>query len=243
MRRSFFIVFIGLLMMGVGCRFVSKPMNTPTEHVLLVTSDNIEIAAQYRTNDDQKAAILLHMMPATKESWDAFARELDHAGYASIAIDERGHGESTMHGTLDYQKFTEQQQQEKILDVQAAFDYLVAEGFDQKNIVVIGASIGGNLAIQFLSEHARVPFAIALSPGLNYRGVKTDGFIKQLHENQHVVLVASDDDDRDAAASIQTLHQLNPSQTSLVEKKNIGHGTTMFEKDSTLMQELIQKLP
>ena len=243
MRRSFPIVFIGLLMMGVGCRFVSTPMNTLADHVILVTSDKIEIAALYRRNNDQKAAILLHMMPATKESWNSFAALLDRAGYASIAIDERGHGESTMQGTLNYQTFTEEQQQQKIRDVQAAFDYLVAEGFDEKNMVVIGASIGANLAIQFLSEHGTVPFAIALSPGLNYRGVKTDGFITQLHENQHVVLVASDDDDRDAAASIQTLHKLNFSQTSLVEKKNIGHGTTMFEKDPALMQELIQQLP
>lgn len=218
-------------------------MSNPSDHVTLQTSDHVAIAALFRNKHYSKVAILLHMMPATKESWNDFSTELDRAGYASIAIDERGHGESTMGGMLDYKNFTEQQQQQKIHDVQAAFDYLIGEGFVEKDIVVIGASIGANLAIQFLSEHARAPFAIALSPGLNYRGVKTDRFIKQLHENQHVVLVASDDDDRDAAVSCRTLHELNPAQTTFIEKYGIGHGTTMLEKDSALIDELIQKLP
>lgn len=211
--------------------------------VELKTADGIEIIGTFRTPaTPTHAAILLHMMPATKESWDAFAEQLEQIGCASIAIDERGHGESTMGGTLDYQTFGEQEQQAKIEDVRAAFKFLEQEGFAESQIVVIGASIGANLAIQLLTEHPLMTTAIALSPGLNYRGVRTDGFIQQLHKGQRVILVASDDDDRDSAQSCRALHDLNPSQTVLVERKNLGHGTNMFIKEPALMTELVRQL-
>lgn len=212
------------------------------ETIQLETVDGIKIVGLYRNNNAKRAAILLHMMPATKESWETFATELEKIGIASIAIDERGHGESTMNGTLDYKQFSEAEQQAKILDVAAAFEFLKEKGFLDEQIILVGASIGANLAIQFLSEHMMIPFAVALSPGLNYRGVKTDGFIQQLHADQKVLLVASDDDDRESAASCRTLHELNPSQTTLIEKKGLGHGTNMFLKDSALMSELLDNL-
>ncbi len=210
--------------------------------IVLKTSDGIELVGIYRNNGHKKVAILLHMMPATKESWETFAIELDRAGYASIAIDERGHGESTMGGTLDYRTFDETQQQEKIHDVEAAHTFLAEQGFLDAQMVLIGASIGANLSIQFLTDHPQIQRAVALSPGLNYRGVKTDGFIRQLHEGQRVILVASDDDDRDSAQSCRELHRLNQIQTVLIEKKNLGHGTTMFEKEPGLMGEVIERL-
>lgn len=243
MRRLFCALLIPIFF-GFGCvQYASNnPMNQ--EHVTLKTSDGIDIAGIYRTPENPRgAAILLHMMPATKESWATFSDELERAGYASIAIDERGHGESTMGNTLDYKKFSEAEQQAKILDVEAAFTYLQQKGFKEFNMIVVGASIGANLAIQFASLHAQIPFVIALSPGLNYRGVKTDGFITQLHEGQHVVLVSSDDDDRESAESCKELHRLNPSQTTWIEKNGLGHGTSMFDKDPALMHDLILQLP
>jgi len=110
--------------------------------VTLTTSDGIEIVGVYRHTDQDRLAILLHMMPATKESWDAIAEKLLERGYASFAFDQRGHGESTMGGTLDYKTFTPAQQQAKRLDLEAALDWAHARGFDDASIVLIGASIG-----------------------------------------------------------------------------------------------------
>lgn len=212
------------------------------ERIELTTSDGIKIVGLYRNLHAKQAAILLHMMPVTKESWDVFAMELEKIGYASVAIDERGHGESTMNHTLDYKQFSEAEQQAKILDVESAFEFLKEKGFREEDIVLVGASIGANLTIQFLSEHSQVPFGIALSPGLNYRGVKTDEFIRQLHDGQRIVLVASDDDDRESVASCRALHEINPLQTQLIEKQNLGHGTNMFIADPELIQELLDEL-
>lgn len=212
-----------------------------SQQIQLITQDEVELAGVYRGSGQKKIAILLHMMPATKESWDSIAQTLLERGWASLAIDMRGHGESTMGGALDYKQFNEQQQQAKRLDLEAALDWAHAQGFVDTHIVLIGASIGGNLAIRALAEHPDLPLAIVLSPGLNYRGVTTDDAIVLTRPNQKVVLVASDDDDRPSWDSVHELHRLNPS-TVLIERQGLGHGTNMTDRDPSLVQELMSIL-
>lgn len=228
-----------LLLVGVGCTPAQTPMS---DRVTMTTTDGVEIVGSYIRNNDQKAAILLHMMPSDRTSWTDFALALDQAGYASLAIDERGHGESTMGGTLNYRTFTDEQQQAKIFDVEAARQYLLNEGFTADTIVVIGASIGGNLAIQELTRHPELRVAIALSPGLDYRGIKTDELILELAQEQRVVLVASEED-QESFESIIRLYELNPAQTFLMKRTDFGHGTQMTDADPELIQELIKLLP
>ncbi|MBI4437902.1 alpha/beta fold hydrolase [Candidatus Uhrbacteria bacterium] len=208
------------------------------ESITLTTSDRIELAAIYRHTGQDRIAILLHMMPSTKESWDAIAEALLERGVASLAFDQRGHGGSTMGGTLDYKTFTPEQQQHKRLDLEAALAWAREQGFDEARTILIGASIGANLAIRALAQHRGLPLAIALSPGLDYRGVKTNEAIQTLGSNQKVVLVASDDDDRPSWDSVHELHRLNPS-TVLIERHGLGHGTDMTDRDPTLVAELL----
>lgn len=211
------------------------------QFVILKTTDGVELVGTYHHSGQNRLAILLHMMPATKESWDAIAQSLLERGCASLAIDMRGHGESTMGGTLDYRNFDEEQQQAKRLDLEAALEWARVQEFSDEHIILIGASIGANLAIRALAEHPALRLAIALSPGLNYRGVRTDDAITQIRPNQKVVLVASDDDDRPSWDSVHELHRLNPS-TVLIERHGLGHGTNMTDKDQTLIQELMTHL-
>lgn len=202
------------------------------------TADGIELAGTYEHDSQDKIAILLHMMPATKESWDAIAQALLARGYATFAFDQRGHGESTMGGTLDYRQFDEAQQQAKRLDLEAALAWARAQGFDDAHIILVGASIGANLAIRALAEHPALPLVIALSPGFNYRGVTTNDAITAIRPNQKVILVASDDDDRPSWDSIHELHRLNPA-TVLIERHGLGHGTDMTDRDPSLVGEIL----
>lgn len=212
-----------------------------TSSVTLTTKDSIELVGIYRHSGQNRLAILLHMMPATKESWDTIAKVLLEHGVASLAVDMRGHGKSTMGGTLDYKQFNEEQQQAKHLDLEAALEWAHTQGFDGEHIILIGASIGANLAIRALAQHPDLPLAIALSPGLNYRGVSTDDAIVKIRPNQKVVLVASDDDDRPSWDSVHELHRLNPS-TVLIERHGLGHGTNMTDRDPSLVEELLASL-
>lgn len=209
-----------------------------SEKITYTTGDGIKIVGDYYAVEEPKAfALLLHMMPATKESWRAFATELQTRGIVSLAIDERGHGESTMDGALLYENFSEEEQQKKIIDVRDGLAWLANNrGATDANTFVVGGSIGANLAIQILTERAEMRFGVALSPGLDYRGVKTDELIPQLNAGQKVLLVASDDDSHRSFESIKALAEINPKQTEKIEESGIGHATTMFEKKPELIK-------
>ena len=131
------------------------------EKETLITEDNVKIAANLYTVPASAGWIVMsHMMPATKESWDSFAEALQNLGYESIAIDLRGHGESEG-GPDGYRSFSDAEQQKKILDLEAAVDYLVQKRkATPEKIVLIGASIGANLSLQYLSQHPEFKKAI-----------------------------------------------------------------------------------
>ncbi|MBU0531080.1 MAG: alpha/beta hydrolase [Candidatus Uhrbacteria bacterium] len=209
------------------------------EKISYDTEDGVEIFGDYFAVEEPKAfALLLHMMPATKESWQAFAAELQNRGIASLAIDERGHGESTMDGALLYANFTDEDQQNKIIDVRDGLKWLANNhGATDANTVVVGGSIGANLTIQILSERHDLKLGVALSPGLDYRGIKTDELIKNIADDQMLLLIASDDD-KGSFDSIQTLAGLKPDQCELVKESGIGHATAMLEKKLELVKDI-----
>lgn len=211
------------------------------EKISFVTSDGVTIVGNYWKGSGSEAVLLLHMMPAVKESWNGFAEKLNAVEYHVLAIDLRGHGESTRSsgGELNYEKFSDKEHQASINDVVGAVDWFVEQGISRSRISIGGASIGANLAIQYLSENPDIPTGIALSPGLDFRGVETEGPMSQLGEEQRVFLVAADDDDY-SAESVRTLGQ---AQTGREIKTEVfpsgGHGTNMFEEHPELMDEFL----
>jgi alpha-beta hydrolase superfamily lysophospholipase len=66
------------------------------EKVNFKTKDGVTIVGNYfkPRKEHAPAFLLLHMMPATKESWNDFASHLQKEGFEVLAIDLRGHGES-----------------------------------------------------------------------------------------------------------------------------------------------------
>jgi len=211
------------------------------KRVTFETQDGVTIAGDLYKGDS-RFALLLHAMPETKESWRVFAEVLSKKGFTVLAIDERGHGESTMGGRLDYRRFTPEEQQAKQWDVEAAFDYLQTLGAREETTVVVGASIGANLALRFLADHPKSPVAIALSPGLDYRGVKTLEAVKHLALDQQIIIVASTDDEESYKDS-QTLVSARSAQVTGIFYENSGHGTAMFKNQPGLIDQLLSYLP
>ncbi len=220
------------------------------EKIILTTQDNVRIVGNYYTSAEgvsQSAIILLHAMPATKESWDAFAIALQQKGFHVLAIDERGHGESTIQiledgtqKTLDYRKFSDEDHQAKKLDIAATRAFFEEKGIEGSRIFIGGASIGANLAIQYLAEHPECPAAFALSPGLNYHGVMTEQYAKNIKENQRLFLAAAKDDTHAAFQAVEKLAKEKTSQITVKTFDEGGHGTTLFSTHPELMEELVQ---
>jgi pimeloyl-ACP methyl ester carboxylesterase len=178
------------------------------------------------------------MMPATKESWDELAELLNKEQFHVLAIDLRGHGESVFikgensdAEKINYQDFTNEQHQNKILDVEGALNWLSTRGVELANILVGGASIGANLTIQILAENHQLHYGFALSPGLDYRGIKSNELFYSLNKQQQVFLTAAQDDPK-SADSVEILEQIaqhnHKPQLTVETFEKGGHGTNLF---------------
>lgn len=210
--------------------------------VTFTTEDGVYIAGVVReAGDTARWALLLHMMPATKESYAPLVEALAARGVSSLAIDFRGHGESTATTdgrTLDYTTFTHPEHQAKIKDVEAAVAYLEQTyRIGTAQLVLVGASIGANLALQYAAAHADVPGAVLLSPGLNYRDVATMPLIQSLSRDRHVYLASSTDDEISGPA-VEKLMERSLAQTDVKQFADAGHGTRMFEKYPAFLDEV-----
>src|SRR3989344_2272608 len=176
------------------------------EKVSFLTEDGVTVVGDYYEGGGEKAVLLLHMMPASRASWIAFANKLVAEGWSALSIDLRGHGESISgpSGTLDYKNFSDGEHQASIVDVESGIEYLVQRGM--KEISIAGASIGANLALVYAAEHPNIHSVILLSPGLDYRGVNTEAVAPKISEPTRVYLIASQEDDY-SAASVRDLYE------------------------------------
>lgn len=214
-----------------------KRMNTT---VSFPAMDGVTIVGDFSMpTNAKKAVLLLHMMPATRQSFTSLSAELNKAGFATLAIDLRGHGESTSAGKLDYTKFQDKDHQASRLDVDAAMNFLKGKGFGESHIVFVGASIGANLALDAMYRYKSTERGVLLSPGLDYRGVKTEQTMKALSAHQKVWLIAAEGDTY-SADSVRTLQKLNPAGATLTMFKGSDHGTALFSSQKTLIQDAVK---
>lgn len=216
------------------------------EPVVLETIDHVLIAGSYSRGSGSAGALLLHMMPATKESWRPLVPPLIDRGLHVLAIDLRGHGESSG-GPEGYRDFSPEEHQAGVHDVAAGVDFLLQRGCERSRIALIGASIGANLAVCFLALHHDTHRAVLLSPGLNYHGVDARKAIRDCVSPQRFLFVTSADDVQSGNNSIMVQELIETVRKgvahSLIAYKNAGHGTNMFGKEEPdLAREIVSWL-
>ena len=221
------------------------------DKVIFKTKDSVEIHGLYAPTENPRApaVLLLHMMPAVKESWREFQGKLREAGFQSLAVDERGHGESVWRNgeRIDYKNFTDAEQQEKILDVEAAARFLAEQGVEPGQIAIAGASIGANLALQYQADHGEIKATVLLSAGIDYKGIKTEPLSRRILPEQSVFLSGAKEDVRSSGASCadaaQTLFNLLPSKNKKIAVfEGKEHGTDLFIAHPEMMDNIIKWL-
>ena len=195
--------------------------HVPKKEIDLFTSDGVHIKADiYDDVRTEKGVVLVPMLGRTKETMADLASFLHPAGYKCLAIDPRGHGKSQQ----NWQSFTSRDFINISNDIRAAKDYLSAHG--SKKVSLIGASIGANLALAYAVIDSEVKTIVMLSPGLDYRGVKTTLAAQEMR--RPFLIVVSKEDDYSYKSSVQIDRLSGSEETKLDVFEGLGHGMEMF---------------
>ncbi len=251
------IVFISFaFFIAMRSRHVTRKKSEPTGSVerIFYAADKkeipqgtswIKIVGNYWMGTSNEAIILLHTMPATKESWTELAMYLNREGYHVLAIDMRGHGESTgqyinttrRESLLNYLEYSDKEHQDSIRDIEGAREWLLDHGIASHALYVGGASIGANLALQYMALHPETKAAFLLSPGIDYRGIKLNQYAVQLRDNQRVFCIGSEDDYASVDA-IRDMSNIGRAHISTHIYIAGGHGTNLLTAHPNLIREI-----
>ncbi len=174
----------------------------------------------YAAHDDAPAPtlLLMHMLGGRRSAWPALIAPLVDAGYNVLTVDLRGHGDSG--GAQDWQAAER--------DVLTWLDWLSEQPSVMPDAFgLIGASIGGNLALIGCAYDPRCVTAVALSPGLDYRGVVIDEVVFQAMADRALLLIATQGDSY-SASSVKAMAELSVGELGLHLYPGSAHGTNLI---------------
>jgi dienelactone hydrolase len=205
-----------------------------SQRVTIRTDDGFSLAATwYEAGARAPAVILVHMLHKSRRDWDAVASSLASQGIAALAIDLRGHGESSGPApegeTADYSVL--------VRDVIAARHYLSSRGDQPSHLGIAGASIGANLAVLEAAADPTVVSIALLSPSTDYRGLRIEAAMKT-YAKRPALLIASDDDAY-ASRSVKDLQKAGTGIREALILNHAGHGTVMLGRDPDLARTLV----
>lgn len=212
---------------------VSQPT---TENVTIEAADGLRLHATYAAPGGVApfpGVILLHMLGSDRQVWQevGLTEALVADGYAVLALDMRGHGESG--SDREWEKFDD--------DLLRVWTYFAGlDDVDENRTAVIGASIGSNMALRTGANVPDIKTVALLSPGLDYRRITTGDAI-ELYGDRPILIVASEEDSY-AADSSRTLAEMAQGEASLQMYDGAGHGTHMFAAEPGLTQVLLDWL-
>jgi len=196
------------------------------------TDDGVTIAATWYEPSTRPApaVVLIHMMKRSRRDWDTFASRLAAEGVGALAVDLRGHGDSSGGVASD-------DLGPMVGDVTAARRYLATRPDVQPGrIGFAGASLGANLAVLAAVDVPATSLAL-LSPSLDYRGLRIEGAVRKLG-TRPVLLVASGEDAY-AVRTVKDLQKAGGGTREVLMLAGAGHGTAMLGRDADLARALV----
>lgn len=203
----------------------------PTHQTITLTRDSATLTADFHPADDSAPVILLlHMLNSNRSAYDPLIPDLLDAGYSILNIDLRGHGASG--GPRDWDL--------AISDVALGWTGWLAENnhLSESGLAIIGGSIGANVALISCAQVDVCSGAIALSPGLDYRGVKPEAALVDGLADRAALLVASQNDASSSTAIRQMFLNAKGDVTARIYRGR-AHGTRLFDSEYDSVSALI----
>lgn len=168
---------------------------------------------------------LAHMFPADATSWYSAARRIARAGYATLAFNFRGYGDSE-----DSKQIAQAPK-----DIEAARDYLRRQG--TRGVAFVGASMGGTASI--VAAETLDPLAVvSISAPLRFMGLDAPAVANRVQ--RPVLLMAARDDD-EAFIAVEELERALPNPDTKIYGGD-AHGTNLLDDRPEAVDEIISFL-
>ena len=163
--------------------------------VSLKTQEGWSLAALYQpAKADNKTVLLLHDIGQNKERFQPFYTKLEEKGIGYLALDLRGHGQSTNLGryTSFAKEGVDNGYNKMTRDVDSAMEFLKGKGILEENILWVGAGMGANVAAKAASLWPSVGGIALLTPVANFRDVLPIAALR-VYKGNVFIAAASDD--------------------------------------------------
>ncbi|MFM8535917.1 MAG: alpha/beta hydrolase [Acidimicrobiia bacterium] len=228
-----YIAALALLLLAVclsapAAEAAGRPVTIPT-------ADGVSIAGELFEGPGRPSpsVLLVHMLTRNRGEWGSLPDRLRDIGLTVLAIDLRGHGQST--GSAgDLPAMTQ--------DVRAALQWLITRPNVRTDaMAVVGASLGATLSLLASVDVPQVRAIGLLSPSLDYRGLRTDvGLVKRLGARS--LWMASSAEDPLALRTMKDF-AAEPSGPREQHVATVAaHGTVLLDRDGDVGRSLVDWL-
>lgn len=173
------------------------------------------------------AILLLHQLYTNRSSWKPLVTPLLNAGFKVLAIDLRGYGKTR--GKINW---TAAQS-----DTVSWGEWLKQQSGVQ-SIALVGSSMGSNLALVGCLALDDCAGAVAISPSLDYFGVKTSDAMQA----GFPTLIVYADQDRYPKQDVPHMLELAGDHASTIVYSGRTHGMDLFEEHDDLVANIVQWL-
>lgn len=209
---------------------------TNAEEVSFASADGLVVhgtAVRPCGGAPRSAVVLAHQLCQDRREWTAASHDwvsgFAARGVATLAIDLRGHGQSTLwpdgsRRNLCTGSYPDADYAGMVDDVRAAVAYARAT-LGAPSVALVGASIGSNSSLVAYGGDAALRMVVALSPGLDYRGIRPGSAVSAYGTRPALLEAASDDPY--SADSVRQLGQSNTNVTTQVFPSG-GHGNALI---------------
>ena len=240
------IALVGLaavLMLGAphsALAAVEPPAQSPIcgDPLSFESSDGVKLYGHlFKADGAVKGSILfIHEPFRSQRDWSYLAEKMSRRGYTSLIFDLRGHGQSLMKGDeeLDREVFMEEDFWAMTLDVQAAIDTL-RKHVKTDVLHLMGADLGGSLALLHANNDPAVTTVAMISPGLGYDDVNIVGQAEKFDRPLLLVYSVEDSYSRKSAEVLGGKAR-GPAHTEVYY--GVGHGTKMMSREPAVEQFL-----
>lgn len=232
MKRTIFII-LTLFLFFINTSVEAAPAITKKE-MKVVAKDGFNISATltYPKNKTQKefqTVVLLHSLGYNSQWWGDLPKELLEKGYAVLAIDLRGHGESVYNKKLAkvswknmkniaYAKYPD--------DVLAVINAVKEENTQRiffNNWAIVGADIGASAGVIAADKFSPDPKTIVMiSPVVKTKDIYIPISIAHLENVDILSISGTDDSDSVVAATYLSRFAQNEFMTFTSESKSTG---------------------